>query len=109
MVINDPIPNGSYVMLSNDAPDDLKLLIGSEAVMRVYCQLGGSFKDGVLDRGYVCRHLHRNRLTFDHVQGGAIPQRYLRVIPREEALGQKLVFNAQAEALGAVLADFMGR
>lgn len=94
-------------MLAEDAPESLKNTIGSEAVLTILFQSGGQFEDKHLYRQYVCRHEHRGRLTFDHVPGGTIDERHLRVIGKEEAIGQKMIFNAQAEEGGKALSKFL--
>lgn len=102
-------PEGTAVMLSDAAPESIVLMIGSEAVLTILWPSGGAFEDSHFYRRYLCRHEHRGRLTFDHVPGGSIDERFLRVISKEEAIGQKMLYNAQAEVGGIALATLMER
>lgn len=69
--------------------------------------MGGVFEDGHFYRAYLCRHEHRGRLTFDHTPGGAIDERHLRVIGDEEAAGQRMLYNTQAEDAGCALSQLL--
>lgn len=98
---------GTRVMLSESAPEDLVMMVGSEAVLTVLCQMGGTFEGGRFYRSYLCRHEHRGRLTFDHTPGGAIDERHLKVIGEEESVGQRMLYNAQAEEAGRALSGLL--
>lgn len=95
-------------MLSEDAPANLVFAIGSEAVLTILSHGGGVFENDHFHRSYICRHEHRGRLTFDHVPGGCIDERHLRAIGAREAIGQKMLYNAQAESGGIALASLLG-
>lgn len=103
MTFSPILPLGTRVMLSDSAPESLTLAVGSEAVLTVLWPMGGKIEGSSYHRAYLCRHEHRGRLTFDHLPGGAIDERFLRVIGEEEAKGQMMLYNAQAEVGGAAL------
>jgi len=84
-------------MLSDAAPKDLQTAIGSEAVLTVIAQVAGEVVGSQHFPKFICRHEHRGRLTFDHVEGGAIDGRFLQVIGKESAGGQRLIHNAMTE------------
>lgn len=88
---------GDCVMLSETAPKDLQVAIGSEAVLTVITQVAGEVVGTQHFPKFICRHEHRGRLTFDHVEGGAIDGRFLQVISKESACGQRLIHNAMTE------------
>jgi len=94
---------GDCVMLNDTAPMDLQVSIGSEAVLTIVAQVAGEVVGDQHFPKFICRHEHRGRLTFDHVEGGAIDGRLLQVISKESAGGQRLIHNAMTENLANMI------
>lgn len=104
LVCSDVLPTGTWVMLREDAPQELALIIGLAAVMRIFCQSGLDLKENgdgdlVARRRYWVVHEHRGRLMQD------IPEDALRVIPHEVALGQKLLHAEMTRDLLPLVED----
>lgn len=92
LICTDLLPEGTWVMLTEDAPLELKMLAGSEAVMRIVIQSAGDLvknADGdlICTRKYWVEHQHRGRLM------GGISELYLKVIDPASAQGQKLLHD----------------
>lgn len=92
IICSDILPTGTWVMLSDSAHEDLALVVGTEAVMRVLCHLGVDIKtnpdgDYVLTRKYAVTHQHRGRLMM------GLSEHDLQMVSPESAQGQRLLHN----------------
>lgn len=97
LIASEILPTGTWVMLSDDAPLDWQLLVGSEAVLRtlftgarIETLAGG---DLYCHRLYCCEHQHRGRLIMD------IPEEFLTVVSPEVGKGQTMIHNEMTREL----------
>lgn len=104
---NDLLPDGTWVMLSEEAPAELVFAIGSEAVLRVFCRSSPDMEknadgDLIIRNRYHLRHMHRGRLYMD------VPEAAIRVIDDEAAQGQNLLHGEMTRDLARIAREILG-
>ena len=90
-------PNGASVMLAEDAPRELKTLIGTEAVLTVQGVDVAFAPARELTRTYRLEHC-AHRLVY------YVPEAHLRLIGDLEARGQRLIYKEQLREMARGIA-----
>lgn len=88
---------GQSVMLCDDAPFDLQLLLGSESVMTLVFHSRDVSSPHDWPVTWTVVHEHRGRIFFD------VPESALRSIDKEAAQAQRMIHNEMTKAIALEL------
>lgn len=98
MKITPTLPAHTPVMLRDDAPAEVVLAWGAEAVFRVLWQSSARLEGDWLRRTYWLRHAAHGRLV-------ELSETYLRTLGEDEARGQTLLYREQVREGGKLLRE----